>query len=100
MSLARLLRIVSFSFLNDFNKTSKINYKLNYLEETDTYKGIKNDIDAVWKIGKFNNLAAVSYLDTKSTDLNTSFIRGAVSTELAGKGSWMLGGSMEKTKKI
>jgi len=48
-----------FSFLNDFNKTSKINYKLNYLEETDTYKGVKNDIDAVWKIGKFNNLAAV-----------------------------------------
>lgn len=89
-----------FSFLNDFNKTSKINYKLNYLEETDTYKGVKNDIDAVWKIGKFNNLAAVSYLDTKSTDLNTTFIRGAVSTELAGKkGSWMLGGSMEHNEK-
>lgn len=89
-----------FSFLNDFNKTSKINYKLNYLEETDTYKGIKNDIDAVWKIGKFNNLAAVSYLDTKATDLNTTFIRGAVSTELAGKkGSWMLGGSMEHNEK-
>ena len=89
-----------FSFLNDFNKTSKINYKLNYLEETDTYKGIKNDIDAIWKIGKFNNLAAVSYLDTKSIDLNTTFIRGAVSTELAGKkGSWMLGGSMEHNEK-
>lgn len=89
-----------FSFLNDFNKTSKINYKLNYLEETDTYKGVKNDIDAVWKIRKFNNLAAVSYLDTKSTDLNTTFIRGAVSTELAGKkGSWMLGGSMEHNEK-
>lgn len=89
-----------FSFLNDFNKTSKINYKLNYLEETDTYKGIKNDIDAIWKIGKFNNLAAVSYLDTKSTDLNTTFIRGAVSTEMVGKkGSWMLGGSMEHNEK-
>lgn len=89
-----------FSFLNDFNKTSKVNYKLNYLEETDTYKGIKNDLDAIWKIGKFTNLGNISYLDTKSTDLNTTFIRGAASTELAGKkASWMLGGSMEHNEK-
>ena len=89
-----------FSFLNDFNKTSKINYKLNYLEEKDSYKGIKNDIDAVWKIGNLNNLAAVSYLDTKSTDLNTRFLRGTVSSELTGKkGSWMIGGAMEHNEK-
>ncbi len=89
-----------FSFLNDFNKKSSVNYKINYLEETNTYKGIKNDLDATWRIGKFTNLGAISYLDTKSTDLNTTFIRGAVSTELAGKkGSWMLGGSMEHNEK-
>lgn len=89
-----------FSFLNDFNKTSSVNYKINYLEEKNTYKGIKNDLDAVWKTGKFNNLAAVSYLNTQSTDLNTNFIRGAVSSELSGKkGSWMLGGSMEHNEK-
>lgn len=89
-----------FSFLNDFNKTSSVNYKINYLEEKNTYKGIKNDLDAVWKTGKFNNLAAVSYLNTQSTDLNTNFIRGTVSSELSGKkGSWMLGGSMEHNEK-
>lgn len=89
-----------FSFLNDFNKTSSVNYKINYLEEKNTYKGIKNDLDAVWKTGKFNNLAAISYLNTQSTDLNTNFIRGAVSSELSGKkGSWMLGGSMEHNEK-
>jgi hypothetical protein len=89
-----------FSFLNDFNKTSSVNYKINYLEEKNTYKGIKNDLDAVWKTGKFNNLGAVSYLNTQSTDLNTNFIRGTVSSELSGKkGSWMLGGSMEHNEK-
>lgn len=89
-----------FSFLNDFNKTSSVNYKINYLEEKNTYKGIKNDLDAVWRTGKFNNLAAVSYLNTQSTDLNTNFIRGTVSSELSGKkGSWMLGGSMEHNEK-
>ncbi|MDN5626470.1 MAG: hypothetical protein L0G16_00695, partial [Weeksellaceae bacterium] len=91
---------VIFSFLNDFNKTSSVNYKINYLEEKNTYKGIKNDLDAVWKTGKFNNLGAVSYLNTQSTDLNTNFIRGTVSSELSGKkGSWMLGGSMEHNEK-
>lgn len=89
-----------FSFLNDFNKTSSVNYKINYLEEKNTYKGIKNDLDAVWKTGKFNNLGAVSYLNTQSTDLSTNFIRGTVSSELSGKkGSWMLGGSMEHNEK-
>ncbi len=89
-----------FSFLNDFNKTSKVNYKINYLEETNTYRGIKNDLDAAWKIGKMTNILAISYLDTKSNNLNTTFIRGAVSTELGGKkGSWMLGGAMEHNEK-
>jgi hypothetical protein len=56
-------------------------------------------LDATWRIGKFTNLGAILF-DTKSTDLNTTFIRGAVSTELAGKkGSWMLGGSMEHNEK-
>ena len=89
-----------FSFLNDFNKISSINYKINYLEEKDTYKGIKNDLDFVWKKGKFNTIGNISYLDTKSTDLNTTLVRSAVSTEFSRqKGSWMLGGSMEENKK-
>lgn len=89
-----------FSFLNRWKNNSIINYRLNYLDEQDTYKGIKNDLDFGWLKGKFNTKGKLSYLDTNSTTQDTKFIRGAVATEYTDKkGSWSTGASMEHNEK-
>jgi hypothetical protein len=89
-----------FSFLNDWNKNLSINYKINYLDETNSYKGIKNDVDFSWIKNKFNTKANFSYLNTKATAQNTQFVRGGVISEFLGKkGSWGIGGSMEHNEK-
>lgn len=89
-----------FSFLNRWKNNSMINYRLNYLDEQDTYKGIKNDLDFGWLKGKFNTKGKLSYLDTNSTTQDTKFIRGAVATEYTDKkGSWSTGASMEHNEK-
>lgn len=89
-----------FNFLNKWNNKSTLNYRINYLDERDSYKGIKNDLDFGWIKGKFTTKGNFSYLDTKATLQNTKFIRGAAGTEYTGKnGSWTLGGSMEHNEK-
>ncbi len=89
-----------FSFLNKWKNTSMLNYRVNYLDEQDSYKGLKNDLDFGWLKGKFNTKGKLSYLNTNSTTQDTKFIRGAVSTEYTGaKGSWSTGGSMEHNEK-
>ena len=89
-----------FSFLNQWKNTSFLNYKLNYLNETNSYKGIKNDLDFGWKKGKFNTKGNLSYLDTEATFQNTKFARGGVITEfVTPKGSWAIGGNMEHNVK-
>lgn len=89
-----------FNFLNKWNNKSTLNYRINYLDERDSYKGIKNDLDFGWIKGKFTTKGNFSYLDTKATLQNTKFIRGAAGTEYTGKnGSWALGGSMEHNEK-
>ncbi len=90
----------TFSFLNKWNNKSNLNYRINYLDEQDTYKGIKNDLDFGWITGKFFTKGNLSYLNTNATLQDTKFIRGGVSTEFTGKkGSWALGGSMEHNEK-
>ncbi|REC47998.1 hypothetical protein [Chryseobacterium pennipullorum] len=89
-----------FSFLNKWNNKSTINYRVNYLNEQDSYKGIKNDLDFGWITGKFFTKGNLSYLNTTATLQDTKFIRGGVSTEFTGKkGSWAIGGSMEHNEK-
>ena len=89
-----------FNFLNQWKNLSFLNYRLNYLNEKDFYKGFKNDLDFVWLKGKFNTKGNFSYLDTKATFQNTKFIRGGIVTEFIGqKGSWAVGGSMEHNVK-
>jgi len=89
-----------FSFLNKWNNKSTLNYRANYLDEQDTYKGIKNDLDLSWITGKFFTKGNLSYLNTNATLQDTKFIRGGVSTEFTGKkGSWAIGGSMEHNEK-
>lgn len=89
-----------FSFLNKWNNKSTLNYRINYLDEQDTYKGIKNDLDFGWITGKFFTKGNLSYLNTNATLQDTKFIRGGVSTEFTGKkGSWAIGGSMEHNEK-
>ncbi len=89
-----------FSFLNQWKNTSFLNYKLNYLDEKDSYTGIKNDLDFGFKKGKINTTGKISYLDTKATFQNTTFIRGGTMSEYtAKKGSWAIGGSMEHNVK-
>lgn len=43
-----------FSFFNKWNNKSTLNYRINYLDEQDSYKGTKNDLDFGWIKGKFN----------------------------------------------
>lgn len=89
-----------FNFLNEWKNTSFLNYKLNYLDEKDSYTGIKNDLDFGWIKGKFNTKGNFSYLDTKATFQNTKFVRSGIISELATpKGSWAMGGSMEHNVK-
>ncbi|PWN63201.1 hypothetical protein [Chryseobacterium oncorhynchi] len=89
-----------FSFLNKWNNKSTLNYRVNYLNEQDSYKGLKNDLDFGWITGKFFTKGNLSYLNTTATLQDTKFIRGGVSTEFTGKkGSWAIGGSMEHNEK-
>lgn len=89
-----------FSFLNRWKNKSAINYRLNYLEEKEAYKGLKNDLDFGWIAGRYFTKGTLSYLNTNSTLQNTKFARGAVSSEYKGeKGLWAVGGSMEHNEK-
>ncbi|WP_246566144.1 hypothetical protein [Kaistella soli] len=89
-----------FSFLNQWNNSSFLNYKINYLDEKDSYSGIKNDLDFGWIKGKFNTKGNFSYLDTKAVFQDTKFVRSGVISEYSTeKGSWAIGGSMEHNVK-
>lgn len=89
-----------FSFLNKWNNKSLLNYRINYLEEQDAYKGMKNELDFGWIKGKFNTKGNLSYLNTNATLQDTKFIRGGATSEYTGKkGSWAVGGSMEHNEK-
>lgn len=89
-----------FSFQNKWNNKSTLNYRVNYLDERDSYKGIKNDLDFGWIKGKFNTKGNFSYLNTNALLQDTKFIRGGAGTEYTGKkGSWAVGGSMEHNEK-
>lgn len=76
-----------FTFQNLWKNQSFFNYKLNYLEEKNFYKGIKNDADFGWKFRKINTFGSISYLDTKSQILDTKFLRGQVTMEFRQKKS-------------
>lgn len=89
-----------FSFLNEWNNKNVLNYRLNYLDEKDTYRGIKNEIDFGWTKNAFTAKGNLSYLNTASPDLKTQFVRGAVLAEIQkSKGSWGIGGSLEHNVK-
>ena len=89
-----------FNFLNQWTNKSFLNYKMNYLDEKNTYRGIKNDLDFGWIKGKFNTTGKFSYLDTKATFQNTQFIRSGVISEYSTpKGSWAVGANMEHNVK-
>lgn len=91
---------IIFSFLNQWQNRSFLNYRLNYLDERDAYKGIKNDLDFGWQKNKFNTQGKFSYLDTKADFQNTQFVRANLISEYTGKkGSWAIGGSMEHNEK-
>lgn len=89
-----------FSFLNTWKNTNFINYKLNYLNEKQSYNGIKNDLDFKFLKKKTETRGNLSYLNTTSDFQDTQFARGNVSTEFLGKkGSWSFGGSFEHNLK-
>ncbi len=88
------------SFLNQWENGTFLNYRINYLDEKGSYKGIKNDVDFGIKKGKITSTGKFSYLNTSATELDTKFIRGEVIAELnSTKGSWGIGGSMEHNAK-
>lgn len=89
-----------FTFYNLWKNQSFFNYKVNYLEEKNFYKGLKNDADFGWKTAKINTFGNISYLDTKSDVLDTKFLRGNVISELRqGKGTLSAGISAEHNEK-
>lgn len=89
-----------FNFLNEWKNGSFLNYKLNYLDEKDNYRGIKNDVDFGFIKGKFSTKGNFSYLDTQATFQNTKFVRGGIISEYTTKkGSWGIGGNLEHNLK-
>ncbi len=89
-----------FSFLNNWKNRSFINYKFNFLDEQENYRGLKNDLDFGWVKGNFNTTGKFSYLDTKAPLQNTQFVRAAAMSEFTTKkGSWAIGGSLEHNLK-
>lgn len=87
-------------FLNTWSNQSFLNYRMNLLDEKDSYQGLKNDLDFGWLKGKFNTKGNFSYLETKATLQNTKFVRAQLSTQLTEKkGSWGMGGSLEHNLK-
>lgn len=89
-----------FSFLNNWKNTNFINYKLNYLNEKQSYNGIKNDLDFKFLKKKTETRGNFSYLNTTSDFQDTQFARGNIATEILGKkGSWSFGGSFEHNQK-
>ncbi|MGX9987097.1 hypothetical protein [Soonwooa purpurea] len=89
-----------FGFDNIWKERTFLNYKINYLDEKANYKGLKNDFSFGWKNQRWITLANASYLDTKSTAMNTQFIRANTSAELlTKKGSWSVGAALEHNLK-
>ncbi len=89
-----------FSFLNQWKNQSFLNYKINYLDEKESYRGIKNDFDFGFKKGKISTKGNFSYLDTKATFQNTQYVRSGIITEYTTKkGSWGIGANMENNVK-
>lgn len=89
-----------FSFTNQWKEKAFLNYKINYLNEKDTYKGLKNDLDFGLKKGKFSTTGKFSHLDTGGSVEDTKFIRGHILNEWQGqKGNWGIGGSLEHNER-
>ncbi|QNS42534.1 hypothetical protein H0S70_06110 [Chryseobacterium manosquense] len=89
-----------FSFLNQWKNHSFLNYKINYLDEKESYRGIKNDLDFGFKKGKISTKGNFSYLDTKATFQDTQYLRSGIITEYTTeKGSWGIGANMENNVK-
>lgn len=89
-----------FSFLNQWKNQSFLNYKINYLDEKESYRGIKNDLDFGFKKGKISTKGNFSYLDTKATFQDTHYLRSGIITEYTTeKGSWGIGANMENNVK-
>ena len=89
-----------FSFLNQWKNQSFLNYKINYLDEKESYRGIKNDLDFGFKKGKISTKGNFSYLDTKATFQNTQYLRSGIITEYTTeKGSWGIGANLENNVK-
>lgn len=89
-----------FSFLNQWKEVAFLNFKINYLNEEQFYKGLKNDVDFGYKKGKIRTQGKFSYLNTNGNFENTKFIRGNVMNELTtAKGNWGIGGSMEHNER-
>lgn len=90
-----------FSFLNSWGKNLFINYKINYLGEKNSYKGIKNDVEFGWIKNKLNTKGNFSYLRTEATFQNTKFLRAGFLSEYFGsRGSLGIGGSSEHNEKV
>ena len=89
-----------FSFLNSWKNNSFLNYKINYLNEEQNYKGLKNDVGFGWNKGKFKTTGNFSHLKTNGTFQDTKFIRGNLINEwLGSKGSWAAGAAMEHNER-
>ncbi|MBS1549501.1 MAG: hypothetical protein JSS94_06505 [Bacteroidetes bacterium] len=90
----------ALSFLNQWGKSTFLNYRFNLLDEKDAYNGLKNEIDWGWKKNKWATKAYLSYLKTEATDLNSQYSKGNILAEHLGKKhSWGIGAAMEHNLK-
>ena len=89
-----------FNFLNQWKNKSFLNYQLNYLDEQNNYRGLKNDLLFGWFKNDFKTTGYFSYLDTKAIVEDTKFAKAGIETEyMRPKGSWALGALLEDNVK-
>lgn len=87
-------------WINGWDNGSKLDYHLNFLQEKNFYRGLKNDLNLEWIRQKFRIEGRFSYLDTKSGFQDTQFTRGNIAAIFLGKkGSWNIGGATEYNTK-
>lgn len=92
---------VAINFMNSWSNNAHLNYKVSYLNEKSFYTGIKNEVDFGFVKKNTAVKGNASYLNTKSQEQDTQFLRGNILSEMTGKkGSWSLGASMEHNKRL
>lgn len=89
-----------FGLNNTWKDQGFVNYRFNFLNEKQQYRGTKSDLNFSLLRGKLRSGGALSYLSTKSPEIRTQFARGRILNEfLTARNSFGIGAAMEQNVK-